>query len=104
MAGEPSEWAQRHETVQHGAAERGDTRMDGVDADAVEEAQPDRWNGEVVDGAVFEVRRAGASWWYWRPTNAATIVPPENHGRSSLASASRSAIRQPIPVGQPNIL
>ena len=46
----------------------------------------------------------GADWYHSRWTKAATIVPPENHGRSSLASASRRAIRQPTPVGQPNIL
>ena len=51
---------QRAERVEQPAAERRDARVDRLDTDPVEEAQADLDGGEVevVDGAVFEVRRA----------------------------------------------
>ena len=93
--------AQRAERVEQPAAERRYAVVDGVDADPLEEPQADLDRGQVqvVDRAVLECAAPGASWWYSRWTNAATIVPPANHGRRSLASASRRASRQPTPVG-----
>ena len=52
---------ERAQQVEQPGPERGDARVDRLDADAVEEAQSDLDRGkvEVVDGAVFEVRGAG---------------------------------------------
>ena len=36
--------------------------------------------------------------------SAKSTAPPANHGRDSLASAGRRAMRAPTPVGNPNIL
>ena len=98
--------SERAERVEQSSAERVDAGVDRVDPDPVEEPQPDlhRREVEVVDRAVLEVRGARGGLVVLALNERGDDRPAENHGRSSLASVSRRASRQPIPVGQPNIL